>query len=532
MVGVHPRRWTLREDSLDSRTPASIVSLSDSRRPHRVAVIDLGSNSVRMVVAEVVGEQQFATVEEERIALQLSRTIDNVGAIPREAVERCVAAVGDFVTVATGAGAASITAVATSAIRDATNGPDIIELLRDTFGIEARIASGPEEAVLAASGALRALPVDSGAVIDIGGGSAEVAEYRSRRVGRTWTFPLGALRTSDTFQLNRRGDGDGIAELRKATLTELRSARVPKLPEGGTLIGTGGTIRNLARLDRRGRSKDIDRLHGHRLSLDSTMEMTRQLASMTIVNRMRLDGLRPDRADSIVGGAVVLETMMDYLGANEILVSGYGLREGALVQQLGWDPIPASEVRRLSVEALLARITGWNADRAERRRRITGRLIASLAGDLPEEVTEAAEHAALLLDLGALIDYHDRHFHTADIVVEADLAGFDHRGIALIAQLSRMVPKPKSSISRYKPSLSKPDHELLQRAAALVALAEAIDRRLEPDVPAPLVFVAEGERTGIVLPAEAAGVPESLLKRVNDVTGREVFTTTQDGPDR
>jgi exopolyphosphatase/guanosine-5'-triphosphate,3'-diphosphate pyrophosphatase len=191
-------------------------------------------------------------------------------------------------------------------------------------------------------------------------------------------------------------------------------------------------------------------------------------------------GLNEDRRDSVVGGGVVIDSLMDVLGAGEVLVSGQGVREGVALSLVGESLEPPETVRAASLDALAARFSGWSPDRARRRESAATALFRSLEGRPSPEVREALAHAARILDIGRTVDFFDRHEHVADLVVATDLGGFSHRQVALLSAILRRAGDEHTPDRLLTPLVRREDRKAVERAAVLLDLADQITERCPP----------------------------------------------------
>jgi exopolyphosphatase/guanosine-5'-triphosphate,3'-diphosphate pyrophosphatase len=444
---------------------------------HPFAVIDLGSNSGRIVVIQVGRMGHLEILADGRSPLRLGRDVVADRTLSESSVERTVAALRDFASIAAGAGAGRAIAVATSAVREAENGAELLERIRRESGLELAVIDGDQEARYAFLGAVRGLQVLHGLVADVGGGSMEVTRFRDRRPTGTWTLPLGALKLSDRFLGSDPPSEREIERLIGFTHEALRDAGIGSLADDEHLVGTGGTTRNLARMDQRARAYPIDRLHGYVLARRRVDDLVRLLASRPLARRRRIRGLNADRADSVVGGAIAVQCLMEALGAPDVVVSGQGLREGVVHAALGEGLPPPDEVREESVTALAARFARWDANRAELRRKIAQHLVDTIEPDAGQKLRDRLDHAATLLDVGRSIDYYERYAHAADIVLTSDLAGFSHRKLALLAAVLRKAGDEGFDIRAYRPLVTSADRVPVARAAAILELADEIEHR-------------------------------------------------------
>jgi exopolyphosphatase/guanosine-5'-triphosphate,3'-diphosphate pyrophosphatase len=292
----------------------------------------------------------------------------------------------------------------------------------------------------------------------------------------------------------------------------LRDAGLPALGAGERLIGTGGTVRNLARIDERRHRFFIPHLHGYSLPFDRIRDIGASLAKRPAAKRASTPGLNADRADSIVGGAAVVELLMDAVEADTVLVSGQGLREGIALAALGADVRPPELVRRASIEALAARYSTWEGRAAAERVRAAETLRDTLQPDDDAERREMLEHAAGILDAGKALDYYDRFRHAAEIVLGSDLAGFSHRHLALLAAILREADGERTGKS-FRPLLSAEDRSWVYRAGVVVAIADEIVRRTKPGEPLSLRCEMRGRTVVVSAPVAAAWQPRALASR-------------------
>jgi len=282
-----------------------------------------------------------------------------------------------------------------------------------------------------------------------------------------------------------RSDPPSRSEMRslKAHVYEaMERAGVSSLLADERLIGTGGTVRNLAKVDRRMRGDyPISRLHGYTIDRRRLDDAGALLASQAASDRGRVPGLNGDRADSIVGGALVVQAVMDRLLAVDFTVAGYGLREGLALRSVTDNVASVAEVQRASVASLGGRFTSWDPVFAERRAAVLERLLAVLAPGLAPEAQLAAVCAARLVNIGASIDYYRRYAHSARILADANLDGYSHRTLALVAAAVLAVGEREASVKAYSPLLSPADQPVVEQIASGVGLADALVRYGSPD---------------------------------------------------
>jgi exopolyphosphatase/guanosine-5'-triphosphate,3'-diphosphate pyrophosphatase len=490
-----------------------------------VAVIDIGSNSARVVVYAQEPGGQLRIVASTRAALRLVRDLEQSGKFSKQSIDLALEAIRDFRAMALGAGAGRTVAIATAAMREAQNGAALIERVRRDLGIEVRVIAGVEEAEYGFLGALRGLPVEHGVLFDLGGGSMQVSRFRRRRLVDARSFPLGALRLSVDFLRADPPTGRELRKLREHVRETLEREGVARVSPGEQLVGTGGTVRNLAKIDRRSRGYPITRLHGYVLERRRVRDVASRLAVRRLKNRTGVPGLNVDRGDSIVGGALAVQVLLELVGADAIHVSGQGVREG-LAYSLLSDGLPSTgAVREASIAALTGRFGAWDRDAAGRRTALAGSLLRLLEPSATPELQDSILQAAQILDIGRSVDFFDRHQHVADIVVATELNGFSHREIALLAAIVRTAGDRNADVRAYAPLLRADDQPSVERAAVLLMLADDIEERC----PRGAVIRVGGEvrkrEVALRVSALAGWRPRDLARRFERAFGRALEVT-------
>ena len=490
--------------------------------PLPLAIIDIGSNSGRVVVYRVEPDGGFRIQATTRAALRLVRGVDERHALTEEAIARTLDALRDFQAIAVGAGAERRVAVATAALRDAENAPALLERIRTELGLEVQIISGKQEAAYGFAGAVTGLPVDHGVLFDLGGGSMQLTRFRERRRLRSWSLPLGSLRLSDAFLASDPPKAAEIRRLQDHVRAALEQAGIPRLTAGESLVGTGGTVRNLAKIDRRTRDYPIQRVHGYVITLARLRTAVSMLAGKRAKDRRSVPGLNDDRGDSIVGGSLAVQTLAETLDARELQVSGQGVREG-LALAADTDALPAAAaVRAASLRALCSRFRTWDEGAAGRRSSVAEALLRALEPGASAEIKDALSAAALVLDIGRSVDFFDRHEHAADMVMETELYGLSHRGLALLSAILRRAGDRDSSIRSYAPLLSAEDAGIVGRAAVLLALADDIEERCPPGAPLEVECESGREEVRVIVPTLAGWRPRAMADRFERAFGRKL----------
>jgi exopolyphosphatase / guanosine-5'-triphosphate,3'-diphosphate pyrophosphatase len=302
------------------------------RASHRVAVIDVGSNSSRLLVADVA-DGEVAKVERQSRVTRLGRGVDLSGQLSAEAIEEACEAIGDYVAICEGAGVEVVAAIATSAVRDASNGAAFVAELRERFALSARVLDGHEEARLTYLGATHEQPpMDPTLVIDIGGGSTELIVGSGSEISFQASLQAGVVRHTERHLSNDPPTAVELEELAGDVRTIIEAVSADEQAAATTGIAVAGTPTSLAAIDLGLDPYDPERVHGHVLSLESIQRLLSQLASAPLEKRVQIPGLHADRAPTIIAGVVILVETMRAFGLDQIRVSEHDILYGTAIE--------------------------------------------------------------------------------------------------------------------------------------------------------------------------------------------------------
>lgn len=475
----------------------------------RRAVIDLGSNSFRLVVFTIGEGGWWRRTDELSDIVRIGGDLDADGALSERRMAHALETLRVFAAFCATSGIRSddIEAVATSAIRDAPNGPAFVQRAQRATGLAIRVLSGEEEARCSYVAAVNSTSLTDGVVLDLGGGSLELVEVRARQAEAIASWPLGAVRATE-----RHLPGDGpqkrgaLDKLRARTLSALDDD-APWIATTGRrrLVGLGGSVRNLAMAAVRAAELPLESAQGFVLTPEALGALVDELAGRTADERDRMPGIKRGRGEVILAAAVVLQAVLEASGAPGIEVTEAGLREGIFLSGLlaPADPPLVPDVRAASVRNL-ARQHGVDLVHAEHITALAHQLLEALPGaGLPEPgEPELVEAAALLHDVGMAVDYDDHHKHSSYLILGSGLPGFTPREVALIALMARYHRKGTPQLGGFAPLCRAGDEELVLRGAALLRIAEQLERNRDQVVRAARLRRRDD---GVELELEAVG---------------------------
>jgi len=489
----------------------------------QVAVIDLGSNSWRLVVFTYVPGAWWKRTDELYETVRIGAGLGASGRLSEEAMQRGLETLAVFQRFCSANRLASqdVHAVATSAIRDATNQAEFLTRAKAGTGMTIKVLSAQDEAYFGYVAAINTSTVSEGVVLDLGGGSMQLIHVSDRRAKEMVSFPLGAVRLTEQFL-----PGGGPA--RKKDLARVRAHVRESLADldwlsrsGERLVGLGGAARNLAAAAQQAAHSIDLGVQGFVITRKAIGELVQILASLPISERGTVPGIKPGRGDIILAAALVFETVLEVGGFDGIEVTEAGLRDGVFLAGTllaGREPL-FDDVRQTAVRNLAIQ---YESDMAhvEHVARLSLQMFDSLvAGGLfdpePDE-RELLWAASMLHDVGMTISYDDHHKHSRYLIVSAELPGFDPRERALIAQMSRYHRKGVPKLGELAPLAHAGDEALLDRCSVVLRLAEHLERGRDQSV-SEAKLRANGH--GVDLHLEAGGdltLPRWSVERYGD----------------
>ncbi|QQS25487.1 MAG: Ppx/GppA family phosphatase [Actinomycetota bacterium] len=503
--------------------------------PATLAALDLGTNSFHLLVARLTAEGGFEVIAREKEMVRLGHGGGDMKALEAEAVERGIAALGRMKRIADSFGA-PVRAVATSAVREATNAEEFTTRAREA-GVEVEVISGIEEARLIHLGVLQAVPAFDRRLllVDIGGGSTEVlvGEHGETLLARS--FKLGSVRLTDRFFPGARLHPSAVSSCRKHVRSSLAVIEREVADVGHDLaVASSGTAEATARMVLAARGGDEPRTFN--CFEFTTAELKRVVQSLakaqSVTARRRVPGLDAGRADIVLAGALILEGVADTFGISGFTFSEYALREGVLLDTIGrMQGRGAHELRdvaRRSVRQLAERCD----DDVRHSAHICNLALqlydaTQLLHGLDDASRDLLEAAALLANVGLVISHSKHHLHSYYVIRNSELVGFTDREIELIALVARYHRKsaPKPSHAEFA-QLAAEDQRRVKVLAGVLRVAIGLDRSHDGRVQALVVTrndrtlrieVVAGAGTDTELEVYAASERTGLLAEVLDV---------------
>ncbi len=448
----------------------------------RLAAIDVGTNSVHMVIADVNRDGNIDVIDRVKETVRLGRRAFETGSLSKDAMDLAVRTLSNFQKLIKLRKVNRVRAVATSAVRETRNSTEFVRRIRRETGLKVEIIPGAEEARLIFVAARHAMSLEGGPhlLLDIGGGSVELVMVRDGEPLWMRSLKLGVSRLTEQFLSDDPPTPRQVRDLEAHLAEELGDLLKSARREGVVrAVGTSGTVNTLVALARAARGEELGRLSGASASAGEIGQIRRRILECNLSDRLEIPGMDAKRADLMPASAIVTDYILRQSGAPELVACTWALREGLLLELAGLaSRREAIDARRHSVAALAQKFEGANAH-GQTVAKLAGQIFDAIAGalELPPESREILEYAALLHDIGHSID-HDRHNrHSYYLIKNAELFGFTPTEIETIAQVARGHRQHRGKIdSQELYALPEDKRRIVRGLAAILRVADGLDR--------------------------------------------------------
>lgn len=447
----------------------------------RIAIIDIGSNSARLVISHIYKSGAYNMVYNQKEALRLSQKVDSNNMLTQEAFTSTIDTMKSFAYMCKIYQADKTIAVATAAIRNASNGAQLVEQVAQETGIQLHIISGNTEAYISYLGVINTLDVKDGIIFDLGGGSTELILFKNRMLLESVSLPIGAVNTTEMFNTRDQLPPNVYSDVSFFIMSRLEQypwVKQSNLP----LIGVGGTARTVAKVIQRAKKYPATKIHNYSYNVQTYRTFFNKLRTTTLEQRKKISGLSAERSDIILAGSSIISCLLEATGAKKLITSGCGLREGLFFDYYSKSnhvPLIAKDILACSRENML---NLYEPDTAHSRH-IAKLALGMFDGwkelhGLRKSYRRLLETAALLHDIGITINFYSHARHSAYMIQNAKLFGLTHKEqliTAAIAGWHNGVSKNYFRDRFYKEMLTESNWKVINKLSLLLALAESLD---------------------------------------------------------
>lgn len=448
----------------------------------KIGIIDLGSNTARLVIVDLFAEGHFMVTDQLKESVRLGQDMDRDGFLKPQRVAETIRALKMFKRLCDASGVNRIIAVATAAVRRAKNQRSFLDEIQATCGIKIRVLSEEEEAILVYRGVINSMDIPKGLILEIGGGSTKVIYYNRRNVIGSASLPFGAVTLTDLFS------ADCTPEEAAAHTCEFFTEQLKKIswlsevdPEV-QMIGVGGSFRNLFKISKLVKKYPLDTVHNYRLSAEDFNSIYDKIKVLDIEKRKKIKGLSPSRADIMPAAMAIIKSFVDYMGVKDFAIGGSGLREGIMFNQSVPMTVekPISDVLNYSLETLVL-YYGGEPSHVENVVRLSIQLFKQLRvlHKFSRQYLKVLKIAAFLHDCGLRIRYYGHQKHSLYMILNSRICGATHREIVLAAFVAGCHEKEDVNLNewqKYKDLVLPEDLDAVKKLGVLLRIAESFDR--------------------------------------------------------
>ena len=450
---------------------------------NRLAAIDIGSNSIRLVVAEAVRDGRYRMLDDERESTRLGRTLATTGELDDASIEASLACLRRFAKITEGFQVETIRAIATCAVREATNGPEFCERVQNEIGLDVEVISPLKEAHLAFHSVLRRFDLSGKNTLlaDIGGGSTELVVASSQVVEAIYATDLGAVRLSQKFGSGQAMVGHDYDRMVKWIDRRLRKKTDRPVPPPHLLIGSGGTFTSLASMMMARKNQQGLPVRGYQVSRAELKHLLDALRKMSPKARRGVPGLTADRTDIIVAGLAIIDRIMRRFRANTLQVHNRGVRDGLILRMIeaAQGKKGHAPVDRTAAVGRFAMACGSDDAHGQHVARLAGEMFSQLVESFQLVPTDQwlVEAAARLQDVGYLIDYDRHHKHSYHLILHSQLEGITPEELEIVANVARYHRggEPKKKHAHFQ-RLDRQSRKRVRQLAAILRIAGGLDR--------------------------------------------------------
>lgn len=455
----------------------------------KIGIIDLGSNSARLVIVNLFSEGYFVVEDELKENVRLGQDMERDGFLKPQRVAETIKTLKMFRKLCDASGVSRIIAVATAAVRRAKNQRSFLDEIQASCGIKIRVLSAEEEAVFVYRGVINTMDMPKGLILEIGGGATKIVYYNRRNIINYTTLPFGAVTLTGLFS------GDGLKpEEQAAKIEEFFSEQLKKVEWIGEvdtevqMIGVGGSFRNLFKISKMVHKYPLDIVHGYTMTSGEFDKVYDMIKVLDIDKKKKIKGLSAERADILPAALAIIKSFVSFFGFEKFMFSGSGLREGIMFNQALplTEEKPISDVLNYSLTTLV-KYYGCDVKHVEHVVNLSIQLFKQLRvlHKFPRQFLKVLKVAATLHDCGQRIKFYNHQRHSCYIILNAALYGVSHRDIVLAAFTACCHKKEDINLyewSRYKDILQEDDIEIVKRLGIMLRIAESLDRAMSGTV--------------------------------------------------
>lgn len=449
----------------------------------KIGIIDLGSNSARLVIVNLFEDGFFMVVDELKESVRLGQDMERDGFLKPQRVAETIKTLRMFKRLCDVSGVNRIIGVATEAVRRAKNQRSFLDEIQTSCGVKLRVLTAEEEAVLVYRGVINTMDIPKGVILEIGGGATKIIYYNRRNMLRFATVPFGAVTLTDMFSGVGLKPEEQAAKIEEFFLEKLNEIDwLGEIDPDAQMIGVGGSFRNLFKISKMVHKYPLDVVHNFNLDAESFYPVYDMIKVLDLDKKKKIKGLSAERADILPAALAIIKTFITRLNFDNFTFSGSGLREGIMFNQALPSTIdkPILDVMNYSLTTLV-KYYGCDENHVEHVVNLSVQLFKQLRvlHKFPRQYLKVLKVAAMLHDCGMRIKYYNHQRHSCYMILNSTIYGVTHREIVLAAFTACCHKKEDINAynwNQFRDILQEDDVEIVKRLGVMLRIAESLDR--------------------------------------------------------
>lgn len=490
----------------------------------RICVMDVGSNSIRMVIYEITPNKAFVPIEDIKETVRLGEEINKTGQLREDKIKLALRTIQLFKRVCIKNEVDEIIAFGTAALRIATNGEKLIKEVQNTTGIDIIIFKGEDEAYFTFEGAINTLDIKDGVVIDLGGSSLEIVHFENREPKERISLNFGAVTLSEIVNLKEKLSKKDEDILRKYIVEQLKLVEWKDEIKGLSLVGVGGTVRNIGSVHLNMINYPLEILHNYNMKVDEVVQVVDFLKQKDYKERLEVAGLSKARADVFIGAAIAVDEILNYFKLNKLIISGYGIREGVLYERL-------TECGKVIQDPFndgfkdIIEILDINPYSKEKIYKVFNKIYSALNktykfDEMNEKIMKIVTY---LFDIGKRINFVNYPIHSAYMVLNLGIKGIEQKDLIASALIIARGNKKYKGLDNYRQLFSEGEMDQLMMLSKILNISNIFYNSLLLNEEN---FELEIEDNGIIF--YISGKDEDDIKLIDLFISQKKFVNTFD----
>jgi len=481
---------------------------------NNIAIIDIGSNSMRVVIYQLSNNNSFKIIDEEKRMVRLGQYIDKDDSLSKEGMDKLIISLEFFKVICQNNNVEEYIVVATEAIRRSKNQKAILDSVKEKIGLDIRILSGEEESIYGYIAVKCTMEFDNALLIDIGGSSMEISLIKDGTPVNVISIPLGSIPLTNKFPFKSAANHEEKLELKEFLTKEFDKLPWLKNSIHLPIIGIGGASRAIGKIHNKSIDYPLDVLHNYSISKDDIEKVFDKIVSLDLSDKYKVKGLPRERADIFTAPLGAINLLMSYCKSDEFIISQYGLREGVIYERVLGKNIKNLNILDYSIKRIITN-QGLNKEHSKKIWELCDLLSTKL--ELASWEKKLLKVAAKLHDIGVNVSIKHNYKHSFYMILNSEICGLTHRSILMTSYIIALSGKLDMKLANdYKSLISKDDFSTCKKLSLLLIISNNLDRYFYDNLK-DIEVSNNSERLKIKLPS-------SSVEYIEDYAGSDVKT--------